>query len=82
VLVVEPGGVQQEVARQAQFAHLRVRQTELFTVDSYLLDHIKRMRQQRPDWPDLARAAHEVAKLSGRGSNRRLGDLRIPGYDG
>lgn len=64
LLVVEPGDATQEVARHAQFAHLRDGQTELFRHEEYLMAHVVRLQAQHPDWRDLARAAHEAAKAA------------------
>lgn len=61
LLVAEPGGMSAEVSRQAQFAHLRVGQSELFRIDPLLTAYIERLQAQRPDWRLLVDEVQAVA---------------------
>lgn len=78
ILVVEPGGLATELARHAQFVGQRCGMTEWFRREGDLAAHIDRLREERPDWQELARTVHEASKARATSKAARYGALHIP----
>jgi hypothetical protein len=76
VLLVEPGGTSVEVARHAQFTHLRVGQSELFRADPELMAFISQAQADRPGWRGVADEVQAAADERRRSRRRASQEQR------